>query len=110
MKTIDVAKEFYPRLSNRDETQGDGKHTAIEFRERFLKELDAKEAWESTTPFIALDFRDVKKIGPSFANESFAYFTQYARPGDVLNRINFKNLSTVQESIIKSELESGYRR
>ena len=36
---VDVKKQFYHRLTNRDENQGDGKHTAKDFREKFLSTL-----------------------------------------------------------------------
>lgn len=67
MSTIDIGKAFYHRLANRDKNQGDGKHTAIDFRNRFLASLDNTSIW--STPIsdpIVLDFNGVKKIGPSF--------------------------------------------
>ncbi len=110
MTTVDVGQDFYPRLANRDQKQGDGKHTAIEFRKRFLRELDDESAWKQLDPFIVLDFRHIRKIGPSFANEAFAYFTQYASPEMILKKIKFENLTEVQRSIIQEELEAGYSR
>lgn len=108
MKTIDVGADYYHRLANRDKQQGDGKWNAVQFRATFLQQLDSKEAWESTEPFITLDFINVKKIGPSFANEAFAYFTKYATPDLVLKKILFINASNVQMSIINTELNAGY--
>lgn len=108
MKTINVGKDFYPRLANRDPSQGDGKHHAIEFRNKFLKELDSEEAWKSEESFIELDFSEVDKIGPSFANEAFAFFTQYASPEKILNKILFKRITTVKRAIIERELQTGY--
>ena len=108
MLTIDVGKEFYPRLANRNKDQGDGKHTAVEFRSRFLADLDNRDAWTKESEPIILDFKNVKKIGPSFANEAFGYFTKYVKPKEFLKKVQFVNISKVQFMIIQEELESGY--
>ena len=110
MKTIDVGKEFYPRLANRDRFQGDGKHTAGEFREKYLSGIDNDDAWKRSDKFIVLDFSNVTKIGPSFANEAFAYFTKYAKPEEILRKIEIINASEVQRSIIEEELRAGFSR
>lgn len=107
---IDVGKQFYHRLANRDEHQGDGKHNAKQFRKKFLSELDSESFWKKPTTTITLDFANVKKIGPSFANEAFAYFTKYTSPVEILEIIKFKNLTNVQKEIIEEELDSGYSR
>lgn len=109
MKSVDVGKEFYHRLGNRDEHQGDGQYTAVDFRNRFLSELDDNKAWTRSGVFIVLDFKNVRKIGPSFANEAFGYFMKYTNPSSFLKKVQFKNISEVQLIIIKEELESGYR-
>jgi hypothetical protein len=106
--TIDVGKDFYHRLANRDNKQGDGKYTAVEFRKKYLADLNNEGAWKTNDLFIEFDFSNVKRIGPSFANEAFGYFTQYARPEVILQRIKFKHISEVQLMIIKEELEVGY--
>jgi len=108
MKVVEVAKEFHSRLANRNERQGDGKHTAIEFRRRFLSELDNKEAWDSGATLVTLDFAGVRKIGPSFANEAFGYFTKYTTPQSFMKKVRFSNISEVQLLIIEQELKSGY--
>ncbi len=110
MRIINVGDEFYHRLANRDERQGDGKHTAIEFRNKFLTKLANKEAWKNDEAFVTFDFSAVKKIGPSFANEAFAYFTIFAKKDEILEKILFKNITTVQMSIINVELDAGYSR
>lgn len=110
MKRIDVGKEFYHRLANRDQRQGDGRNNAVQFRERYLSELDSVEAWKDDTTYIILDFENVKIIGPSFANEAFGYFTIYANPEKILKRILFEGVSTVQKGIIETELQAGYSR
>jgi hypothetical protein len=109
---VQVARDFGRRLANRDKRQGDGKHTAIDFRRKFLAALDNPEIWKTVGkgPAIELDFEGVVKIGPSFANEAFAYFTQYASPERVLERIRFVNTSHVQMLIIEQELRSGYEQ
>lgn len=109
MQSIDVGKEFYHRLANRDEKQGDGKHTAVEFRRRFLSHLDNLEAWKLPTEPIILDFKYVKKIGPSFASEAFGYFMIYVKPEEFLKKVQFINISDVQFMIIKEELQSAYK-
>ena len=110
MKIVNVGKEFYPRLANRDKLQGDSKHTAAEFRDTFLKDLDNKAAWDSGDPYITLDFSEVKKIGPSFANEAFAYFAKYTSPEVIFKKILFTNISNVQRAIIDIELNTGYKK
>jgi len=110
MNRIDVGKDFYHRLANRDQRQGDGKHNATQFREKYLLGLDNTDAWRDDSPFILFDFENVKIIGPSFANEAFGYFTVYASQERILNKIRFENLSTVQKSIIETELTAGYSR
>lgn len=108
MKTIDIGEDFFPRLTNRDTRQRDGKYTAVEFREKYLSELDKEEAWKDDSLYINLDFKNVSKMGPSWANEVFAYFTKYSRPEKVLDKIRLINISRVKKSIIKQELDSGY--
>jgi hypothetical protein len=110
MSKIDIGKDFYPRLANRDENQGDGKHTAIMFREKYLKDFDNKKIWDDGAISVELDFSNVNKIGPSFANEAFAYFTKYAKPADILKQIKLHNTSRVQLAIIMEELNTGYKR
>lgn len=106
---VDVGKQFYHRLANRDQRQGDGKYSAVEFRDKYLKFLDNEEAWRTDKEEIVLDFTNVKKIGPSFANEAFAYFTKYAKPERIFKKIVFKNISQVQRMIIHEELDTGYK-
>lgn len=110
MTTIDVGTEFHPRLANRDKHQGDGKYTAVDFRQRFLSSLDGKEEWNFFESQIALDFKNVKKIGPSFANEAFGYFMQYGPPAEFWKRVVITNITRVQKAIIQEELESARTR
>lgn len=110
MKTVHVKEDFTHRLANRDEHQGDGTFTAVLFRKRYLQYLDNSNAWENDGNEVCLDFLGVKKIGPSFANEAFAYFTKYAPPNKILSKIQLKNASEIQLMIISQELEDGYSR
>jgi len=111
MKPIDVGQDFYFRLANRNELQGDGKHTAVEFRKKYLSSLDSKEAWANDRTEIVFDFSNVKRIGPSFANEAFAYFMKYTTPDKFLKKVSFENINIpVDLGIIKIELEGGYRK
>jgi hypothetical protein len=109
MKRIDVAQEFYHRLANRNERQGDGSYTAIDFRTRFLQHLDSEDTWKLQRPEdrVALDFSGVKKIGPSFANEAFGYFMKYCTPESFLKMVTIENASNVQLAIVQEELESA---
>jgi len=106
--TIDIGKDFYHRLANRDERQGDGKHTAIQFRKKYLSDLDNAQAWKEESEPLIFDFSNVKKIGPSFANEAFGYFTRYVTPEAFYKKVRFINISNVQKMIIDEELRSGY--
>ena len=109
-KIIDVGKEFGARLANRDSSVGDGKCTAIQFRRKYLKDLDNQAAWkENWEPFITFDFSTVKKMSPGWANEAIGYFTQYASDEHVLSRIKFINLSPVMLSILKEEVHYCYK-
>ena len=110
MKEIDVGKEFYHRLANRNKYQGDGRHTAEQFRRDYLCALDKEDAWTDDKTVVVFNFDHVKKIGPSFANEAFAYFMKYAKPERFKKKIHFKNISDVQKLIIEQELKSGYSR
>lgn len=110
MKSIDVGKDFYHRLANRDQRQGDGRNNAEQFRVRYLSDLDSSEAWIDDSPQIVLDFTNVRVIGPSFANEAFGYFTIYAKPERILQKILFTNISVVDMAIIETELKAGYAR
>ena len=110
MKIIDVGNDFYHFLANRNENQGNGKHTAIEFRNNYLSFLDNKQAWEEKNNIIVLDFKNVDTMISSFANEAFAYFTRYAKPEEIKKHIQFQNISNVKMEIIDTELKNGYKQ
>lgn len=110
IKTIDVGRDFFVDLVNRDTNQGDGLYTAVEFRQKYLGDLMKPEFWMKPKEYIVLDFSHVEVLGPSFANEAFAFFTQYnAKPETILHVIKFDPISRVKLSTIKVELEQGYR-
>lgn len=108
MKTIDIGKDFYHRLANRDKNQGDGLHTAIEFREKYLQAFENESEWSNGQERVTLDFINVETLIPSFANEAFAFFTKFATPKQILDRIRLVNISNVKLEIVNEELESGY--
>jgi len=110
MEIIDVGKDYYYRLANRNKYQGDGKYNAEDFRKKYLKDIDNENSWKSSDSFITLDFSNVKKIGPSFANEAFAYFMKYTNPDHFKRKVVFENLTEVQQLIIDKELKSGYSK
>ena len=107
---IDIGKVFFHKLANRNHLQGDGKHTAIEFRNKFLKDLDTDEWWLNPNLRIELDFGNVELIGPSWANEIFAYYlTKGLNKKQVLEKIICLNLTKTKTVIINRELDQGYR-
>ena len=108
IRTIDVGNDFSKILTNRDISQRDGSFTAIEFRNSFLKELDDDNQWKDDATFCVLDFRNVDRLGPSWANEVFAYFARYAKPERILRKITLANISSVKRAIIEKEIETGY--
>ena len=71
---IDIGNDFFTRLLNRNKSQGDGKNTAIDFRNEYLTELDNSNWWSDESKTIKLDFKNVEVVGPSWANEIFAYY------------------------------------
>lgn len=110
MDDIRVA-DFCKRLTNRNKSQGDGEHTAEEFRGKYMSDCMTGDFWNSKQT-ITFDFSDVIKIGPSFANEAFAYFMgKYNVNKEKFNEhIKFINISRVQKLIIQQELDSGYSK
>ncbi|MCP5245195.1 MAG: DUF4325 domain-containing protein [Burkholderiales bacterium] len=110
MKYVDVGKEFSSSLTNRDEYQRDGKFTGLDFRTKFLNGLDDKEQWENDNVFITLDFGNVKRVGPSWSNEVFAYFTKFGKKEHILKKIKLENISRVKLAIIMKEIETGYNQ
>lgn len=105
---INVAEDFYHRLANRNQTQGDGKFTAVQFRQRFLGHLDFHKSWDKKGPIVLFDFEGVKKLSPGFANEAFAHFTIYASPDKIFERIQFINISPVKRETIEREVQDSY--
>lgn len=109
MKVINIATEFSNELTNRDEHQRDGKNNGKQFRNDFLAELEKEEAWKNDNCFAQLNFKDVIKLGPSWANEVFAFYTKYAKPEKILKKLDIINISQVKIATIKLEMEKGYR-
>ena len=110
MKQIDIGKDFSDILTNRDENQRDGTKNGVEFRKMYLDELDNKEKWGDFSQEIILNFANVKRMGPSWANEVFAYFTKYGEPEIILKKIKLDNITRVKKTIIEKEIETGYNR
>jgi hypothetical protein len=108
MLTLDVAMEVGSKLRYRDEQQAKMDKgfavSAVEFRNKYLSELDNPESWTDTKLFIILDFKDVTHLAPSFAYEAFAYFRRYATPKRILTKIKFINIREVQLNVIELEL------
>jgi hypothetical protein len=103
-KIIDVGKEYHHRLADRDIRTSGNPYNAKDFREKYLSELDNSNAWENGYEII-LDFRNVKKIGPGFANEAFGYFSIYTSdPKKILEHIIIINTSEIKMNMIREEL------
>lgn len=108
MIKISVVNDFKTtELTNRDRFQRDGSFNGEDFRKKYLKDFDSKEAWRNSDPEIEIDFEGVTKLGPSWANEVFAHFTRYASPKNILSKFVLTGLSEVKQSIIDVELKKG---
>jgi len=108
---ITIATEFSDFLVNRDEFQGDGTFTGVEFRTQFLAPLEAQDWWKNSSEELVLDFDKVDTIGPSWANEVFAYYTDAGRtPTEILKKIKFQKISPVKLNLIKTEIAAGYKK
>lgn len=111
MTVIKIAQEFSPRLVNRNPLQGTGKHTGIDFRDKYLKEADDESWWADPSRSITLSFENVDTLGPSWANEVFAYFTKYTKDKtEILKKFILKDISRVKQSTIETEIDAGYYR
>lgn len=108
---IDVGLDFSKNLINHSNRYiNDDKHTAISFRNKYLKDLDKSDAWNNDNVFIKFDFSKVIIINPSFANEAFSYFNKYSSYDRIINKIQFINISNVKRAIIEYEIKEGYYR
>ena len=102
-KTIIIyAAQFSDKLVNRNSCYG--MNNAVHFREKYLSEL--QNNWNTGKINYIIDFEGVEKMSPSFANEAFAYFTQF---GPIENKIQFRNMTYVQYEILEMELKNGYQ-
>ena len=109
IKKIKV-KVFSKILRNRNKNQTDGQNTGEDFRKKYLEELDSKDWWDDDNKKIILDFEDVITIGPSWANEVFAYFCKFnVDSKKFFEKIIIKNLSNIKEETIKTEIDGGHR-
>lgn len=106
-------KEFSTFLRNRNKEQTDGLYTGVEFREKYLSELEIQDWWDDSAKKIVLDFEGVTTISPSWANEVFAYFTskkfKNVDTQKIFNKIELKNISKVKLETIEMEIKDGYR-
>jgi hypothetical protein len=107
---INIATDFSDTLINRDKDQGDGTFNGVEFRTKYLSIADSEEWWKKQREVIALDFSGVDIIGPSWANEVFAFFTRFnLNEKDILKRFDLQKISNVKLALIKREIASGYK-
>ena len=107
---IDIGKDFYHRLANRNKKQGDGKHTAVEFFNKYVEKFCNHDLWMadlSDDPFITFDFLNVKRISPGFANEAFCPLLEFATTEKIMEKIKIVNATDIQVYIIKFELEES---
>lgn len=107
---IDIGKEFSSILRNRNSKQTDGLNTGESFRTRFLSgDIDTQEWWDDDSKSIEIDFSNVSTLGPSWANEVFAYFTIYnVNFPKIQQKFGFKGLDDLWEEIIEEEVTQGY--
>lgn len=108
IRKINVAAEFSDYLVNRNNLQGDGTKTGEDFRTQFLLDLENDSWWDKSENIIIFNFKDVRTIGPSWANEVFAYYANKRNKSTVLSHLKFENISPVKLEIIELEIESGY--
>ena len=108
MNTVNVGLDFSSYLINRDEHQRDGTRSGKEFRNKYLADLDDADRWQNSDLFVVLDFSKVKRLGPSWANEVFAFFTKFEKPEIILEKIKLENISKVKKDIIQVEIDAGY--
>lgn len=104
---IEIAREFSGYLVNRNPRQGDGSNNGEQFREKFLKDLN--EDWWKSERRLVFDFLGVRTLGPSWANEVFAFYTDKYDRKLILKKFIFENISPVKLEIIHLEIESGYK-
>lgn len=110
MNKIDIGLVFFPKLVNRNHLQGDGKNTAIEFRDLYLKDLDKEGWWNDPSSKIQLDFKNVEVLGPSWTNEIFAYYlSKGIKKATLQKKMECLNLTKTKETIIEREITQGYR-
>ena len=108
MRFIDVGVEFNSLLENRNKNQGNGKFHAEEFRDKYLKELEDPAFWQTPEEnYITLDFTNVDKIGPSFANEAFGFFMKLTDESTFKKVVIFKNTQPIHDLVINIELNSA---
>lgn len=108
MPRVVMVAGFATKVVNRNEKQGDGKNTAIEFRNKYLIDFDNPTTWGDLSNSIIIDFSGVEKLSPSFADEAFGYFTRYANPEKIKSMFNFRNLTKIQTMILDNELQDAY--
>ena len=108
MNTVNVGLDFSPYLINRGGQQMDGAFSGQAFRNKYLADLDDAARWHDSELCVVLDFGEVKRLGPSWANEVFAFFTKYGKPGIILKKIKLVNISKVKRDIIQVEIDTGY--
>lgn len=109
MSEVVKVAEFGSFLVNRNSLQGNGKCNGEQFRSKYLSNLEKDTWWNDSSTNIILDFSGVDTLGPSWANEVFAYYTDIYTPAQILKKIVLVGLSRVKSTIIETELEAGYR-
>lgn len=109
--TIDIGRQFGSRLLYRSSEPANERtrpNGGVEFRMRFMSELETPEFWSDKTRSITLDFSNVETLGPAWANEVFAYWLQRRQSRDVKAKILCINITEVKQAVIDIELDQGY--
>lgn len=109
METTISVKTFGVNLRNRDKNQTDGKCSGLEFREKYLKDLEKADWWKGDN-ILLLDFEGVLTLSPGWANEAFSYFGRYSFISyeQFTSRVKINNLSKVKQQTITDELTRGF--
>ena len=108
-KVIKVA-EFGVRLATRNRYQLGGKYSGEEFRETHLSDLHRSDWWDDPRETITLDFKGVRIVSPTWADEVFGYFmTADIDPVKVFQKIRLINLSDVKRETIEHEITSSIK-
>lgn len=94
--------DFSPVLKNTYPGENPGK--GVQFRLKYLDHLVIDGQWQDTAEPVILDFSNVELLSPHFACDAFAFFLQYTKAENILEKIRFIHTNPVDMAIIHFEL------